>query len=159
MPNVVAVERQDFLELSFIWNVLRFCFNSMEIQLYMMAVLKMYWKLCFSAQRLQNGQSPYRSTKSACFPVAVVCPHPLGMYICIEVTLCGIVYRIGRSNWAKRRDPSVSWLPYSNAAVPSLALHARWIILAHSTCVFWTNFILGISKLISRCCAPWFLAA
>ena len=41
------------------------------------------------------------------------------MYVCIEVTLCGDVHGIGRSNWAKGRDPSGSWVQHPNHAVPS----------------------------------------
>ena len=54
------------------------------------------------------------------------------MYVCIEVALCGIVHWYGRSNWAKGRDPSGSWVQYPNPAVPAIPRHSRWIILVHS---------------------------
>ena len=38
----------------------------------------------------------------------------LCMYVCIEVALCGIAHGEGRSNWAKGRDPSGSWVQYPN---------------------------------------------
>ena len=41
------------------------------------------------------------------------------MYVCIEVALRGDAHGIGRSNWAKGRDPSVLWVQYPNPAVPS----------------------------------------
>ena len=37
--------------------------------------------------------------------------------VCIEVALCGDAHGIGRSNWAKGRDPSGSWVQYPNPAV------------------------------------------
>ena len=40
---------------------------------------------------------------------------------------CGI----GRSNWAKGRDPSGSWVQHPNPAVPSAPRHSRWNILVH----------------------------
>ena len=42
------------------------------------------------------------------------------MYVCIEIALRGDAHGIGRSNWAKRRDPSGSWVQYPNPAVPSI---------------------------------------
>ena len=36
------------------------------------------------------------------------------MYVCIEVALCADAHGIGRSNWAKGRDPSDSWVQYPN---------------------------------------------
>ena len=57
------------------------------------------------------------------------------MYVCIEVALRGDAHGIGRSNWAKGRDPSVSWIQYPNPAVPTAPRHSRWIILTHR-CVF-----------------------
>ena len=38
------------------------------------------------------------------------------MYVCIEIALCGDAHGIGRSNWAKGRDPSGSWVQYPNPA-------------------------------------------
>ena len=32
------------------------------------------------------------------------------MYVCIEVAPHGVAHGIGRSNWAKVRDPSGSWV-------------------------------------------------
>ena len=64
-------------------------------------------------------------------------------YVCIEVALHGIAHGIGWSNWAEGKDPSGSWVEYPNPAVPLIPLHARWIILTHSTSTFWTNFNLG----------------
>ena len=57
-------------------------------------------------------------------------------YVCIEVTLHGDAHGIGRSNWAKGRDPSGSWVQYPNPAVPTAPRHSRWILLTHSTCAF-----------------------
>ena len=54
-----------------------------------------------------------------------------GMYVCIEVALRGDAHGIGRSNWAKGRDPSGSWVQYPNPAVPTAPRHSRWIILTH----------------------------
>ena len=34
------------------------------------------------------------------------------MYVCKEVVLRGIAHGRGRSNWAKERDPSGSWVQY-----------------------------------------------
>ena len=53
------------------------------------------------------------------------------MYVCIEVALRGDAHGIGRSNWAKGRDPSVSWVQYANPAVPPAPLHSPWIVLTH----------------------------
>ena len=53
------------------------------------------------------------------------------MYVCIEVFLRGIAHGEGRSNWAKGRDPSVSWVQYPNPVVPTAPRHARWNILVH----------------------------
>ena len=55
----------------------------------------------------------------------------LMMYVCIEVALRGDAHGIGRSNWAKGRDPSGSWVQYPNPVVPSALRHSRWIILTH----------------------------
>ena len=38
---------------------------------------------------------------------------------------------IGRSNWAKGRDPSGSWVQYPNPAVSMIPRHARCNILTH----------------------------
>ena len=54
-----------------------------------------------------------------------------GMYVCIEVALRGDAHGVGRSNWAKGRDPSGSWVQYPNPAVPTAPRHSRWIILPH----------------------------
>ena len=51
------------------------------------------------------------------------------MYVCIEVALRGDAHGIGRSNWAKGKDPSGSWVQYPNPAVPPAPRHSRWIIL------------------------------
>ena len=53
------------------------------------------------------------------------------VYVCIEVALCGDAHGIGRSNWAKGRDPSGSWVQYPNPAVPLIPRRSRWIIQAH----------------------------
>ena len=53
------------------------------------------------------------------------------MYLCIEVALSGIAHGKGRSNWAKGRDPSESWVHYPNPAVPTAPSHSRWNVLAH----------------------------
>ena len=53
------------------------------------------------------------------------------MYVCIEVALRGIAHGKGRSNWAKGRDPSESWVQYPNPAVPTAPRHSRWNVLAH----------------------------
>ena len=45
--------------------------------------------------------------------------------VCTEVTLCGDAHGIGRSNWAKGRDPSGSWVQYPNPAVPTALRHSR----------------------------------
>ena len=47
------------------------------------------------------------------------------MYVCIEVALRGDAHGIGRSNWAKGRDPSGSWVQYPNPAVPTAPRHSR----------------------------------
>ena len=52
-------------------------------------------------------------------------------YVCIEVALRGEAHGIGRSNWAKGRDPSGSWAQYPNPTVPPAPRHSRWIILTH----------------------------
>ena len=58
------------------------------------------------------------------------------MYVCIEeVALRGDAHGIGRSNWAKGRDPSGSWVQYPNPAVPFIPRRSRWTGLAH-LCVF-----------------------
>ena len=57
------------------------------------------------------------------------------MYVCIEVALRGDAHGIGRSNWAKGRDPSGSWVQYPNHAVPSIPRHSRWVIRVH-LCAF-----------------------
>ena len=51
------------------------------------------------------------------------CPRNLfcSLYVCIEVALRGDALGIGRSNWAKGRDPSGSWVQYPNPAVPTHA--------------------------------------
>ena len=36
------------------------------------------------------------------------------MYVCIEIALRGDAHGIGRSNWAKGRDPLGSWVQYPN---------------------------------------------
>ena len=64
------------------------------------------------------------------------------MYVCIEVALRGIAHGIGRSNWAKGRDPSGSWVQYPNPAVPSVPGHSRWVILTH--------YVRFLSQLYSR---------
>ena len=46
------------------------------------------------------------------------------MYVCIEVPLRGDAHGIGRSNWAKGRDPAVLWVQYPNPAVPSALMCA-----------------------------------
>ena len=56
------------------------------------------------------------------------------MYVCIEVALRGDVHGVGRSNWAKGRDPSGSWVQYPKPAVPLIPRHSRWTVLTH--CVF-----------------------
>ena len=53
------------------------------------------------------------------------------MYVCIEVALRGIAHGKGRSNWAKGRDPSESWVQYPNPAVPAAPRHSRWNVLMH----------------------------
>ena len=53
------------------------------------------------------------------------------LYVCIEVALRGIAHGKGRSNWAKGRDPSGSWVQYPNPAVPTTPRHARWNVLTH----------------------------
>ena len=47
------------------------------------------------------------------------------MHVCIEVALRGDAHGIGRSNLAKGRDPSGSWVQYPNPAVPSIPRHSR----------------------------------
>ena len=56
------------------------------------------------------------------------------MYVCIEVALRGDAHGVGRSNWAKGRDPSGSWVQYPKPAVPLIPRHSRWTVLTH--CVF-----------------------
>ena len=53
------------------------------------------------------------------------------MYVCIEVALRGVAHGKGQSNWAKRRDPSESWVQYPNPAVPTAPRHSRWNVLVH----------------------------
>ena len=53
------------------------------------------------------------------------------MYVYIEVALRGIAHGKGRSNWAKGRDPSESWVQYPNPAVPTAPRHSRWHVLVH----------------------------
>ena len=53
------------------------------------------------------------------------------MYVCIEVALRGDAHVIRRSNWAKERDQSGSWVQYPNPAVPTAQRHSRWITLTH----------------------------
>ena len=55
----------------------------------------------------------------------------LAMYVCIEVALRGDAHGIGRSNWAKGRDPTGLWVQYPNPAVPSAPRHSSWNILVH----------------------------
>ena len=55
----------------------------------------------------------------------------LYVYVCIEVALRGIAHEKGRSNWAKGRDPSESWVQYPNPAVPTAPRHSRWNVLVH----------------------------
>ena len=47
------------------------------------------------------------------------------MYVCIEATLRVIAHCYGRSNWAKGRGPSGSWIQCPNPAVPSIPRHAH----------------------------------
>ena len=55
------------------------------------------------------------------------------MYVLfIEIALRGGARGKGRSNWAKGRGPSGSWVQYPNPVVPSIPHHSRWIILARS---------------------------
>ena len=53
------------------------------------------------------------------------------MYVYIEVALCGDAHGFGRSNWAKDRDPTGSWVQYPNPAASSIPRHSRWVVLAH----------------------------
>ena len=53
------------------------------------------------------------------------------MYVCIEVALRGSAHGIGRSNWAKGRDPLGLWVQYPNPAVLSIPRHSRWVIRTH----------------------------
>ena len=53
------------------------------------------------------------------------------MYVCIKVALRGDAHGIGRSNWAKGRDPSGSWVQYPNPAVPTAPHHELWITLTY----------------------------
>ena len=51
------------------------------------------------------------------------------MYVCIEVAFLGDAHGIGRSNWAKGKDPSGLWVQYPN---PAVLRHSCWIILTHA---------------------------
>ena len=53
------------------------------------------------------------------------------MYVCIEVALLGIAHGKGRSNWAKGRDPSESWVQYPNPAESTAPRHSRWNVLVN----------------------------
>ena len=53
------------------------------------------------------------------------------MFVCIEVALRGDAQGIGRSNLAKGRDPSGSWVQYPNPAVSLIPRHSRWAVLVH----------------------------
>ena len=61
------------------------------------------------------------------------------MYVCIEVALRGDAHGIGRSNWAKGRDPSGSWVQYPNPAVSLIPRHSRRTVLAHWCCLLYTS--------------------
>ena len=67
-------------------------------------------------------------TQNLCWVCMYVC-----MYECIEVALRGDAHGIGRSNWAKGRDPSCLWVQYPNPAVPPAPRHSRWIIFSEPT--------------------------
>ena len=62
----------------------------------------------------------------------------VGMYVRIEVAFRGDAHGIGRSNWAKRRDPSGSWVQYPNPryrvthARPYLRTDVRFLIQLYS---------------------------
>ena len=62
---------------------------------------------------------------------AMIQRPPTYVYVCIEVALCGDAHWIGRSNWAKGREPSGAWVQYPNPTVPSIPRHSRWVILMH----------------------------
>ena len=64
------------------------------------------------------------------------------MYVYIEIALGGMAHGKGRSNWAKGRDQSDSWVQCPNPAVPSIPLHAHWPVLTPIG-VFQTNFTQG----------------
>ena len=64
------------------------------------------------------------------------------VYVCIEVAFRGVAHGKGRSNWAKGRDSSGSWVQCPNFAVPSIPRHARWFVLTPIG-VFQTSFNLG----------------
>ena len=68
---------------------------------------------------------------------------PWTMYVCIEVALREDAHGIGCSNWAKGRDPSVSWVQYPNPAVP-------WILPRHSPCIILAHYVRFLIQLYSR---------
>ena len=72
-------------------------------------------------------------------------PNPKPMYVCIEVALCGDAHGVGRSNWAKGRDPSGLWVQYPNPAVPLIPHHSRWSVLTHY-CAFSEPTLIQAAK-------------
>ena len=63
------------------------------------------------------------------------------MYVCIDVALCGIDHGKGRSNWAKGRDPSGSWVQNSNHA-GTIGPASRTLISTHTHIVCFPHQLL-----------------
>ena len=55
------------------------------------------------------------------------------MYVCIEVAFDGDAHGIGRSNWAKGRDPLGSWVQYPNPAASLMPRHSHRLVLMPET--------------------------
>ena len=139
---------------TFSWNACNTCVNmhliaALFVCVFLLGILTPYRKLLLELLQLEKGRKklscphlalqldPIQNVKTYVVSWLV---HPINacsgrascLHVCIEVALRGDAHGIGRSNWAKGRDPSGSWVQYPNLAVPTAQRHSRWVVLTHS---------------------------
>ena len=105
------------------------------------------WKETWPKQKILSGTRKYQRLNR--FDPVEPELQPIGFLKCSTVwllfgenkvslwlTVCifrgrprGDAHEIGHYNWAKARDPSGSWVQYSNPAVPLIPRHSRWTVL------------------------------